>query len=183
MSKYKVGDAVLFKSTVRQVECDTEHKILIEMDGGGWCLTKEDNIVDASKTYEHGLTDAWELAKKIALYDYETESGYTQSELKAIFNRTSLQGVFRSYTIQEALAKVEEVSKEEIKAGDFCIDEDGLEWLVTYVNKGTSKDDIDYHCMDKKGYTSPVLYHKGELNKTGKHLDISHLLEQIRGNE
>lgn len=144
-------------------------------------LVRNEEQIPYSESYNKGLEDGrnevWELAKKIA-----DESCNNRAK---IFKVDFTLDVFKEYTPQEALAKLEayEKAQEEIKAGDYCVDEDGLKWLVTYVNKGELPNDIDYHCIDNKGYTSPVLYHKGELKKTGKYIDISSILEQIGGGE
>lgn len=175
MSKYKVGDAVLFKSTVRQVECDTEHKILIEMDGGGWCLTKEDNIVDASKTYEHGLADAWKVLAHI-------QSGELSSkEIMDIWGMTDLTFVncfAQKYKPQEAIKILEAYEKsQQIQVGDIvkhinCDDE----YIVFDVENGSVLS-TDLKRAERLSLDG------GIWKKTGKHIDIEHLLKQIRGNE
>lgn len=131
--------------------------------------------------YNKGLEDAWELAKKVALDKTDYTDGYTSTELKTIFNKISLQGVFREYSVQEALAKLEAYEKEqaEIKVGDVvCIEDSPFEedndvyGVVTGIYN-----DNHYEILVNNG--DGISRSKGVLRKTGKHIDIQSVLEQI----
>lgn len=108
---------------------------------------------DMNTAYNKGLNDAWELAKEmIANLD-----GYE---------------ILSSYTPQEAIAKLKayEEAQDEIKVGD----------VVTYSGEKCL-------VLDLKGDKVVVLtgdccvleWHKCDVEKTGKHIELDGLLEQI----
>jgi hypothetical protein len=124
---------------------------------------------EIKEAYNKGLNDAWELARKVALDNYE--GAYSVKGLKNIFGFSSLQGVFRYCSIQEALAKLEAYEKEqaEIKVGDV-VEVNGYKFLVTTV----ANDHINL--IDSNGITT---WTTSTCKKTGKHIDIQKILEQI----
>lgn len=130
------------------------------------------NIVmyeDNSEAYNKGLNDAWELAKKIDLFD--------EKERTKIFGYLTSEYIKERYTPQEVLAKLEAYEKEqnEIKLGDIiiCYDKEGV---VTKV------DDNYFNIVYEDGSSdkiSQIICKK----KTGKHIDIQSVLKQIGGVE
>lgn len=81
---------------------------------GGDCTKCWDREIPTEKTYEEGLQDAWELAKKIDLFDTE--------ERTKIFGYITSEYIKEHYTVQEALAKLKAYEEEkEIKVGDVVI--------------------------------------------------------------
>lgn len=110
MSKYKVGDEVNIKMIVDDFDSETGFYMAIEredMINGMWL---EESKIDkcVSKTYEDGLADAWELARKIADIS-------TTKERADIFgyccNGITVTDVLRDFTPQQALAKIEAYEK------------------------------------------------------------------------
>lgn len=179
MSKYKVGDKVLVEGVV--VETDNSQRvntrIVFRDNTDEWF--NEQLLFDASKTYEDGLQDAWELARKIVLA--ESKGGIPERDMSSIFGEEwTLSNILKNYTPQEALAKIEAYVESKaikaIKVGDVVVMR-GIEVIVTYIHTNNTADVL----LDN-GYTGkyePI----NQLKKTGRHIDISHLLEQIRGNE
>lgn len=172
MSKYKVGDKVLLEAEVTKIEKDNiPYPYGIRIAKGVEFMFGEEEMI--SKTYEDGLNDAWELARKIRL-DVSV-GGYTLSELKEIFDMSEYD-VIKTFTPQEALARIEAYEESKaIKVGDVVhhinSDEDAI--VVCKCNDGRYK--LMFGDFDIS--TNKV----SEFTKTGRHIDISSLLEQIRG--
>lgn len=117
--------------------------------------------------YNQGLNDAWELAKRI----YE----FTCDELEEIFGvKYGFHDLISKYTPQEALAKMKayEEAQSKIEVGDVVELPVGTKCVVTSVknDRADGFTEIGYSYYDL-----PL----DELKKTGKHIDISSILEQI----
>ena len=167
---FKVGDEVQIKGKVVAIEierCGLPYWVGVS-NGMGYWLSEAD-ITD--KTYEQGLADAWELARKI--YDMKCDT------VEEIFGaRGGFYGVIDGLSCEEALAKIEvyEKEKSEIKVGDvvefyYETEEPKEKGVVTWVlENGVAVVWVSgetEHCK------------KTELTKTGKHIDIESLLRQI----
>lgn len=176
MSKYNIGDTVWVKEQIEDIDNDGEY--FMENENGGWfgenkILGKTDDI---KNEYDRGMNEAWEIARRIQ-YDFKS------SELKEIFgtdNEASLMS--KAYTPQEAKAKIEawEKTKEEIKVGDVCESKVGNEvyravCLKIENNKGMFLYD--------DASVSERLESLSDWTKTGRHIDIQSVLEQIGGKE
>jgi len=116
------------------------------------------------KTYEEGLADAWELAKKIAKMSCD--------ECRDIFGKGGFHLVAYGFTVEEALAKIEayEQGKE---AKDFKIGDEVI--MLDYHNR-TMKGcvvgfytDESFYVADKNGGICE--WEKDRLTKTGVHYD------------
>lgn len=125
--------------------------------------------------YNQGLQDAWELAKKIAME--KSNGGFDSYEIVDIFGFNDMDAIFMSYSPQEALAKFkafEDVQKE-IKVGDvvrFKTDHD-ICLVVTKLRADA------FDAINESGATySGRCY--GDWEKTGQHIDIESVLEQIK---
>lgn len=131
------------------------------------------DLLDAERDseYQRGLDDAWGAAKKIALMDTETSE-----------NVTGYFGLFRimdNLTASEAIAKLkayEEKQSDKIKRGDIvnvegCCD-DNLLGVVTKV--------WEDNCYIMWGDGSGGAWSKDSVVKTGKHIDIDKILEELR---
>lgn len=120
------------------------------------------------KTYIDGLNDAWELARKI----YEMES----KEFDKVFREVHYVDVFYHFTPQEALAKLEAYEKsKEINVGDVVEFEDGIKAVVL-----DWFDDEIFALFTENGCVQNW-NKKSDFKKTGKHIDITSVLEQLRG--
>lgn len=147
-----------------------EKKMFEEVDIMLKCLQ---NKIDAyEETYNKGLEDGrnevWELIKKI-------NKAFDEHKLDVIFDKRKYSipnNIIDDYTPQEALLKLEEYEKaqNEIKVGDVVIAV-SIESVVTKVGE-------DFvHTIDKNG--SSGKYAKFVCKKTGKHIDIQSVLQQI----
>ena len=63
---------------------------------------------EVEESYNRGLNDAWELARKI-ICDRDGDFGLT--ELDSIFDKTIFNYIFKDNTYEQALAKVKEYEK------------------------------------------------------------------------
>ena len=128
----------------------------------------------SKEAYEKGLADAWELARKIADIS-------TTKERADIFgyccNGITVTDVLRDFTPQQALAKIEayEKEQEEIKVGDVVEFEVGTIAVVT-----RREEEYIYVCFGD-GTNMGFVKDEYVFKKTGRHIDITQILEQIRG--
>jgi hypothetical protein len=205
MSKYKVGDKFIVEvKEVLNDELPYDTENLYRIDGfktlvfDDYGLDKLQQInpqlkiediddmvaeYDLKKaSYEKGLNDAWELAKKLILN--VSDGGYTTSEIYKIFDTKNECDVLKYFTYQEALAKIEAYEESKaIKVGDVVrFKNSKTELLITSVARELNGIHIQTDECGKVGEVNSGICRK-DVEKTGKHLDIEHLLEQIRGNE
>ena len=125
-----------------------------------------------NQAFNQGAETAWELARKIILYDKDSYSG---EELKEIFGYAYSQTIMKNYTYQEVAAKVAEweKGKEEINVGDVLATSGGRNAVVTKVFN-----DGDVQVLFESGKFD-VRVHARNLKKTGRHIDIDGFLKQI----
>lgn len=129
------------------------------------------------KTYEDGLNEAWELARKIGGIYYD---GYTDYELSDIFGSISAEYIFDNFTVSEIMDAIE--NSERIKVGDEVINKYGWKSVVTntHINGEVT-------LMDSNG--DFYVYCKAEvsdldLKKTGRHFpQIEEVLKQMQENK
>ena len=126
-----------------------------------------------NRSYEDGLKDAWETARKIAELDTD--------EQKKLFGCFGISFVAHEFSAHEAIEKIRqyEQEQEEIKVGDE-VDWNGDRYVVTYIDVDeTYVDVIDCSC----GSVCDRLAIKG-ITKTGRHFpEIATVLEKMRGEQ
>ena len=118
------------------------------------------------ESYNKGLEDAWELARKIYLLD----------DRKPIFGKQEyLEDIMGNFTPQEALAKLEayENSQIEIKVGDVVVHLDTKGVVLDFVD---STDD-EMIVLNENGCVEE--WKHSQFKKTGKYIDIHSVLQQI----
>ena len=168
---YKVGDEVYVKGTIKEIVKGVMypfHVEFAEMEHGHFL---REELYKADKTYEQGLTDAWELAKKIRVQPID--GGIPLNELEEIFGTTFMDTIFKNNTYEEALAKIETYEKEkEIKVGDVVEDEEGTKALV--IDESTEN---TCFVFTENGCVED--WYKVDLKKTDKKISIGELLRQI----
>ena len=166
---YKVGDEVSVKGEITKV---CESGVVVKAHYFGEAYFDRSNMDLIGKTYEQGLADAWELAKKIRVQP--RDGGIPNSELEEIFGTTFIDTIFKNNTCAEALAKIEAYEKEkEIKVKDIVIYHDcpGT-GVVTYVDSEHTT------VMWENGRFGE--YQKCYLEKTGETADcLDDLFRQI----
>ena len=163
---YRVGDKVSIKAEIVSVD---EECVRIYTEGYGERNFNLEYAPIEQKTYEQGLADAWELAKKVILAT--DDGGISLNDITEIFG--SAYYAMRDFTYEEALAKIEAYEKEkEIKVGDVVEDEEGTKALV--IDESTENTCFVFTengCVEN--------WYKVDLKKTGKKISIGDLLRQI----
>lgn len=169
MSEYYIGDKVYLEGKISKhdkndntycVDYFDYHK-----DTHSTVWVKDDVLHTTDESYNKGLNDAWELAKKIAAL--EDDGGYSCEELENIFGHVATASVLKVFTPQEALAKVKAYEEEHIRirVGDVVkLKGTSYEAVVTRVSETI------LHCLYKDGRCAPGCY-KENYEKTGKHFD------------
>lgn len=174
--KYKVGDRVYMKGTV--IEVDERDEMLetlvdFEMNGKEWTNPKGlSPYCPSEKTYEEGLHDAWGLLRRLVANTNPSKL----IDIGEFFGVSGIVDILDKYTPQEAFAKLKAYEEaQKIKVGDVVKNEDGYEYVVTNIYK--DRDSCRYNGVTSEGKWTGCY----EPIKTGKHIDIAGLLEQIRG--
>lgn len=169
MSDFNVGDKVFLECEVTDIDrSDNTYRLAFEDFADeestiGW--VDKEVLHPVNESYNRGLNDAWELAKKIVLPDHL--GGYTVDELKDIFDKNTFSPLMNTLTPQEALAKVKtyEEERNEIKVGDVVTYRGSiLEGIVTRV------DGHVVYRLFRDGSCDGHAY-KEDLEKTGRHFD------------
>ncbi|MBR2408946.1 MAG: hypothetical protein IKB07_08320 [Lachnospiraceae bacterium] len=164
---FKVGDEVSVKGEITKV---CESGVVVKAHYFGEVYFARSNMDVIGKTYEQGLADAWELAKKVLLGI--KDGGFDSNSVMDIFGRVPYF-VFKDFTAEEALAKIEAYEKEkEIKVGDVVEDEEGTKALV--IDEG-----LENTCFVFTENGCVEDWYKVDLKKTGKKISIGDLLRQI----
>lgn len=182
MSEFKSGDKVLAEVCVVGVARVQGEKRYIVTDNDKYAAEtlaiKKDKVhIIPTKTYEDGLREAWDMAKRIVFY--EKRGGFSTSQLEEIFGTSDFDDILDNHTAQEAVAKIAEWEKmREVQVGDVVRDlfKDRTA-VVSYVYNYDSK------CYVIFGDGSGGKYEKKDFVKTGRTIDITALLAQIGGAE
>lgn len=122
------------------------------------------------ETYQRGLDDAWEAARKIIEM---TDPPYWE-----VFNEYK-DDLFGKITASEAIAKLkayEENQDDKFEFGDEIIDVDGMKGCV--VSKNNEEYDTMYVLFN--GCRVPQYVIKSYYRKTGRHFDIDKILEEMK---
>lgn len=115
--------------------------------------------------YDKGLADAWELAKKFWYLG--------NRECKKIFGFEFSIDILEHFTPQEALAKLKAYDDSKIEVGDVVESDSGVKAVIV--------ETADYHFMVFTQYGMVGTWNTTCCKKTGKHIDIQSILEQIGG--
>lgn len=134
---------------------------------------KEESEGAKNKTYEDGLNEAWEAARKIVCLS--PDSGYSAGELLEIFKTGIESDILEQNTATEAIAKINKYENR-IEVGDEVIDSDGtLEKKSVVVRVSGTGITI----MEGDGTVSR--WKKEGFKKTGRHFpQIKEVLKQIQ---
>lgn len=123
------------------------------------------------KTYEDGLNEAWEVARKIVCSD-----GYNWSELEDIFERRSTSDILKTNTISEAIDAIEKHESKVFKVGDEVVNAIGKKSVVVRVCGSVIT------VVESNGIV--CRWEKEDFKKTGRHFpQIEEVLKQMRESE
>lgn len=127
------------------------------------------------KTYEDGLNEAWEAARKIVYL--ASDGGYSVSELMKIFGSDNIASdeILKHNTAAEVIAKIEKYERNCINIGDEVTNNDGWKGVVTWISP-----DGEYIVMMLEDGTA-LRWKEKEFKKTGRHFpQIEELLQQMQ---
>lgn len=172
--KYKVGDEVLVKARIMDLNNSRNHKYKVKSadnkspdDMARHIYIRGEDIVPVPDTTAE---EAWEIAKKLF-------ADYSNAELDDIFGKGWSFPQLMEMTPHEAKTKIKAWEAEkEIKVGDE-VEFDGEIGVVTKTDGAEGF----YSLLFKNGETGA--YQAKRLKKTGRHIDIDGLLKQIGGDE
>ena len=125
------------------------------------------------KTYEDGLNEAWEMAKRIVCL--RTDGGESAEWLQNVFRGSIPAIIIAKYSASEAIKQVKEY--EEIKVGDE-VKKGEIKGVV--IDAGSPK--IMSTVWWQDGIVSG--WARNSLNKTGRHFpEIAEVLKQMQEGE
>lgn len=134
-----------------------------------------------AKTYEQGLADAWDLARKI--FGSVDKGGYSDEQLEEAFGCSylTMTQILYDLTPQEALAKIEAYKKsQQIQVGDVVEVKSiaGGEYIgvVTQITANQNVACIVYSDGSTEMTTA------NNMTKTGRHIDIQQIFDGIGAN-
>lgn len=168
--KYHNNDTVLVQGRIYIVNF-RDNAYCVEFNNGKTAWYQEDEIFELpkpDKTYEQGLEDAWELARKLFAHT-------NLADMQKMFGSSDEGVIIMSFDVQEALAKFKAYEEsQENNVGD----------VVTNHNLGRcivleKRNDGLLSVLTESGEVR--IRRQDELHKTGKHIEIESLLEQIKG--
>ena len=135
--------------------------------------------------YEQGLTDAWELAKKIAIPTRTQHDAFTAQDLNNIFGARGYENVMSKFSASEAIAKVQACEEQkkaeaEIKVGDEVYFSDKNHTRVVFsIFYENAKEPRVLQFTESGNY---VVDNISDLHKTGRHFSqIEEVLKQMKG--
>lgn len=134
--------------------------------------------IDGDSEYERGLEDAWEMAKLIALDEYNGGLGY--KDIQDIYGLHWLE-VFTDYTAHDAMSAYKDWLKEKEEEAKKPKIGDVVEFTTPFSNgRGVflRETDTTYTIFEADG--SVVLVQKeyhSEFKKTGEHIDVLGVLK------
>lgn len=188
MSKYNVGDKFVLEITRDVTRTDDKTEYYVTNDGRIWATNELDELqkydkptisedtleMERMKALNEGRNEVRELANKLnnmAMQDIINIYGFCLGRDK----------VFEAITPQEALVKFEEYEKEqaEIKVGDEII-VDGTTLKGYVIDKHIEYEDCYVVLITNYKNLYSAIYNKNVIKKTGKHIDIQSILQQIK---
>lgn len=166
-------------------------------ESGEWCYEKTiyyenspsfevtpfSSLIIEEKTYEDGLNEAWAAAKKIVLR--KEHGGLPCEDLQKIFEREPEweveYSVFKNLTPQEVIAKLEAHEEEkQIKVGDVVEYFTPVSKPHVGIYLSETRDErwiLSPHCKAPQSLKKRTGW---QFRKTGKNIDISSILAEIR---
>ena len=180
MSKYKVGDAFVIKVGHGTVDplygaryFIKGFNTLVFDDGGLDRLERYDADAKANADYnagyEDGLKDAWECARKAAMYDVNIYEVFGTTILKRVWDMNP----------SEAVAKLKEyeAKQSEIKVGDEVTGAEGGKGIITHIREDKM------YILWEDGSAGEFIDAEKWFKKTGRHYDIDSIFEQLKGTD
>lgn len=136
------------------------------------CWNREMPDTPATMTAE----ETWEIVRRLSLNVCDCKEALTNDDVKAIFDMP-VYSVFEKLTPHEAKAKLEEWESKQISVGDVVTEGSSHEYIVI----ATSKEMPNGQPLLRSLYDHNLVVFGSDrvIKKTGKHIDIQSMLEQI----
>lgn len=179
----QIGDAVINAKPYTEPDLEQVRKDAYEE---GYKTAKIQCGIQAEKDmrevgerhYQRGLSDAWEVARKISLA--KIDGGFSWESMNNMFGTDSPSKIYKTFTASEAIEKIRQYEQEqenEFKVGDeFENEKSGKKFVVLKMN---GKEIDRYIDADGKTYCMTVKYK--EKRKTGRHFpEIAAVLKKMR---
>ena len=187
--KFEIGDKVLVEGVIRRIDVGKpEYLVVTKCGNPKWVYEDEIRPMPAKDinvpTYEDGMRDAWEMAKKIV--SDITHGGYSTRELVEIFGAEYTYGgstkILHKLTATEAAEKITawEESKR-IHVGDVV--EVGEKGTESYTGTAVVTNTFDDSCYLLFTDGESEIFENRCITKTGRRVDIASLLSQIGGQD
>lgn len=184
------------KRYIATLELDNDEEIIdasvsyvYRSNGTNYSTTESVEFKEESeKTYEDGLNEAWELAKKIEAPT--AEGGLSGQELALIFkDGAQLYKVFKNYSARQAVTRIKEYEEEQKKAAEIKIGDevhtiyDDTPMVVVNIFNEDVTGEKRVVSVSISGIVSTRYVE--ELEKTGRHFpQIEEVLQKMQeGNE
>lgn len=167
--KYKIGDKFLQEIEIQQIIDPLKFGKQYVMSGLRYA--NDDDLDKLRRPDDITAQEAWEIARKIGTP--VCYAGFPCEELGEIFGTTSICNIFEENTPHQAKAKIEAWEAEkEIKVGDV---------ISSYSRKAVVLNIHDNYFDVLAEDGSAEEWYKNKIIKTGRHIDIQSVLEQIGG--
>lgn len=148
------------------------------LDAAYNCHERCDFLDDEKKeSYQRGLNDAWEAARKICLE--EDDGGIPASAINDIFNVRNYRYAVKDYSASECIEKIRayEQKQKEIQVGDEIVCSNGEKYVVFIVYDEKKLVTAFRHDGYKKTIESKW------VTKTGRHFpEIAEVLQKMKEN-
>ena len=185
ISVYSVSeDKKLMVDFVALEELEDAQKKIDEAYHKGWEYGKEYGLDEADMreavSYQKGLDDAWEAARKIGHasqmqlkqmgFEFNSDDRFYNPSWYAVMNCTAVEAIAKLKAYEER-----QETADEIKVGDvvrLC------RHTVPYIVTSCDGDDDTYILMTVNG--GFIKAEKCNVRKTGRHFDISKILEEMK---
>lgn len=157
------------------------HNLLMHIDEVDVGVGYDDELTRLS--YEKGLNDAWELAKKIILPARPHCSNFTGSDLRNIFGVDGYDNVMSRFSASEALAKFQEYEEKQKENAELKIgDEIEIRAESSIPRMVVTQIDNQYiSTVDAKGDTRCICKNTTTFVRTGRHFpQIEEILKHLK---
>ena len=180
MQEFKVGDKVLVPMKI--VDITESGVYYLKRESVYYHVAKEimqkfekENEC-TGKTYEDGMAEAWEVARKLCAP--EDDGGILWDDIHEMFGVNKFYDAFKNFTASEATAKIKAWEEgKKFHVGDV-VRHHGKECVVTKI---FDSDPEKCYLLWEDGGTGTGAFSKFE--KTGRTIDIAGLLAEIGGAE
>ena len=174
---YSVGDVALMRDILNSMDAE---KRLGEIEEK--VHMKEEK---KEKTYEQGLEEAWEIARKVSNTSY-IKNSLDSDDLDEIFGFCNPLTIIKNFSVQDVKEKIAAYEAEQAKPqlGDVVKIRDVANFMAYRPYEGIylHEDEDGYAVLLRFGTRTHIQHLNAvttKLEKTGRHFDIASMLDEI----